>query len=179
MAFARTTAIVRASGLQLEPLVASHADEMFAVLSDGRMYDFMPGAPPTSLAALRERYSMLATQRSPDARQGWLNWIVRLDSGACAGFVQATLYTEHTGDFAFALAPALWGRGMALEACRAALPVLASEFTMHALFATADARNARSIRLLERLGFREIAPASYPHGTTEPGDAVFRVCLQS
>jgi RimJ/RimL family protein N-acetyltransferase len=42
-----------------------------------------------------------------------------------------------------------------------------------ALFATVDPRNARSIRLLQRLGFGEVTPDEYPHGETEPDDRVF------
>jgi hypothetical protein len=41
------------------------------------------------------------------------------------------------------------------------------------LFATVDPKNARSIRLLARLGFVEIAPSGYPHGEAEPEDRVF------
>lgn len=44
---------------------------------------------------------------------------------------------------------------------------------MIALFATVDPANLRSIRLLSRLNFSEIAPADYPHGDPEPDDRVF------
>ena len=167
------TRSIKSNGLRLEPLVAAHAEEMFAPLSDVAIYDYMPGQPPLSAAALRERYVRLERGRSIDGRQQWLNWIVRLDSGQCAGFVQATIYPEHTGDFAFAFAPQYWGQGIAFEACQAALPHLFGVLRVTALFATVDPKNARSIRLLMRLGFDEVTAADYPHGTVEPDDRVF------
>lgn len=164
---------IESSALRLEPLVVAHAEEMFEPLSAAAIYDYMPGRPPSSAAALRERYIQLAKGRSADGLQQWMNWIVRLNSGQCAGFVQATIYAGLTGDFAFAFAPAYWGRGVAFEACQAALPYLARELRVTALFATVDPRNSRSIRLLMRLGFSEVAPAQYPHGVVEPNDRVF------
>lgn len=168
---------IEANGLRLERLAVAHADEMFAPLSAAAMYDYMPGEPPASLEALRKRYEMLATGHSPDGRDQWLNWIVRLESGQCAGFVQATIYPRRTGDFAYVLAPEFWGRGIAFEACRAALSYIQRELRVSALFATVDPANLRSIRLLLRLGFTEIAPADYPHGDPEPNDRVFSLSL--
>ena len=159
--------------LRLEPLGVAHADEMFDAMTARAIYDYIPGAPPASLAVLRERYARLAQGRSDDGLQQWLNWIIRLPSGHCAGFVQATLHREHTGDFAYALAPQYWGRGVAFAASRATIALLASDFEVKALYATVDPRNSRSLRLLARLGFGETAADAYPHGTVEPGDRVF------
>jgi len=164
---------IASSALRLEPLVAAHAEEMFETMSAPAIYNYMPGQPPSSAAALRERYTQLERGRSADGRDRWLNWIVRLNSGECVGFVQATIYPALTGDFAFALAPERWGRGVAFEACQAALPYLVQELGVTALFATVDPQNVRSIRLLMRLGFREVAPAHYPHGQVETNDRVF------
>jgi RimJ/RimL family protein N-acetyltransferase len=172
-------AVIDSATLRLEPLAVEHADEMFEPLSHGALYDYMPGAPPASIEALRERYAKLARGWSADGRQRWLNWIVRLGSGRCAGFVQATIHPQRTGDFAFVLSPEHWGRGIAFEACRATLPFFERELRVSALYATVDPRNVRSIRLLARLGFGEVTPAQYPHGATEPGDRVFSLPLAS
>jgi RimJ/RimL family protein N-acetyltransferase len=167
---------IESKTLRLEPLSAAHADEMFGVMSAPAIYAFIPEEPPASIAALRQRYLQLE-RGSANGQQRWLNWIVRLDSGQCAGYVQATIHPTLTADFAFVLAPRYWGQGVAYEACGAALPHLASEFGVRAVFATVDPRNSRSVRLLERLGFGEVAPASYPHGTVEPDDRVFALSL--
>jgi [ribosomal protein S5]-alanine N-acetyltransferase len=164
---------IAAKGVRLEPLAVAHADEMFPVLSAATIYNYIPGEAPESLAALRKRYAMLATGTSPDGSQQWLNWIVRLESGQCAGFVQATIYPSGTGDFAFVLAPEFWGHGIAFEASQAAIAHITRDLGVAALFATVDPANLRSMRLLSRLGFAEIAPAEYPHGEVVANDRVF------
>ena len=164
---------IASKALRLEPLVAAHAEEMFAPLSSSAIYDYTHGQPPLSAATLRERYVRLEAGRSADGRQQWLNWIVRLNSGRCAGYVQATIYPGRTADFAYAFAPEYWGQGVAFEACQAALPHLFGALGVTALFATVDPQNSRSIRLLNRLRFVEVTPAHYPHGEVEPNDRVF------
>src|SRR6266478_8538087 len=96
---------IESKTLRLEPLKVAHAQEMFEPLSAPALYDYTPGAPPASLAALTARYLKLERGTSADGRQLWLNWIIRLASGRCVGFVQATVYPARTGDFAFVLAP--------------------------------------------------------------------------
>jgi RimJ/RimL family protein N-acetyltransferase len=167
------THIIATPTLRLEPLAAGHAEPMFAPMSAPEIYEHIPGKPPVSVSALRERYAALEKGRSPSGRDRWLNWVVRLPTGQCAGYVQATIHPEHTGDFAFVFAPEHWGKGVAFEACQAVLPWLARETGVVALYATVDPENARSLRLLARLGFIEVAAARYPHGDTEPNDRVF------
>lgn len=167
--------VIESATLRLEPLVAAHADEMFGPMCAAAIYDYIPGQRPVSVLALRQRYQQLERGHSASGRERWLNWIVRLASGQCAGYVQATVHPGSTADFAFVFAPEHWGRGVAFEACRAALPRLAGEFGVRAVFATVDPRNTRSIRLLERLGFGEVSANDYPHGEVELGDRVF--CL--
>jgi len=165
---------LRSATLTLEPLLESHADAMFEVLSSPQMYAYMPGKPPQSVAALRERYRRLESRRSSDGTQQWLNWIVRLPDGACTGFVQATVHPRLTADFAFAFAPQHWGRSVAFGASTAAIACLFEDFAVAALYCTVDPANSRSLRLVERLAFQDIAPHEYPHGTPEPDDRVFR-----
>jgi len=174
---AAATSPIESATMRLEPLAAVHAEEMFLPMSAVAIYDYIPGGPPASVAALRERYIRLEKGRSADGVERWLNWIVRLRSGACAGFVQATIHPSATADFAFVFAPEHWGHGVAFEACSAVLPHLAQDFCVRALFATVDPRNARSIRLLQRLGFGEVPPESHPHGSVEPNDRVFALDL--
>jgi len=165
--------LIESPTLRLEPLVAAHADEMFAPMSAAAIYAYIPEQPPVSVTALRQRYQQLERGHSASGRERWLNWIVRLGSGQCAGYVQATIHPASTADFAFVFAPEHWGRGVAFEACQAAIPSLARDFGVRALFATVDPRNLRSISLVQRLGFEEALAEDYPHGEVEPGDRVF------
>ena len=164
---------IESATLRLEPLVAAHADEMFGPMSAQALSAYIPEQPPASVAALRQRYRQLERGHSASGRERWLNWIVRLASGQCAGYVQATIHPASTADFAFVFAPEHWGRGVAFEACRAAIPRLAGDFGVRALFATVDPRTLRSIGLLQRLGFDEALADAYPHGEVEPDDRVF------
>jgi RimJ/RimL family protein N-acetyltransferase len=60
----------------------------------------------------------------------------------------------------FLLHPDHWGRGYAFEAMSALIPHLFARHAVPALTAEADPRNAASLRLLARLGFRETGRAA-------------------
>lgn len=53
--------------------------------------------------------------------------------------------------------PQFWGRGLALEAVQALLNLAFATHGLHRVQATTDPRNLPSIRLLQRLGFRQEA----------------------
>ncbi|HCN78115.1 MAG TPA: GNAT family N-acetyltransferase [Verrucomicrobiales bacterium] len=163
--------------LRLEPVHVAHAAEMFPLLSDTRIYEHLHFKPPATLAELEERYRRQEAGVSPDGVERWHNWIVRLeaDGGACAGFVQATLHTETTGDFGYIFGPAFWGRGIAFEACALALEALWADTRLARLFATVDRHNARSLALLSRLGFHRVSSKEYPHGRVLPSDDIFHL----
>jgi [ribosomal protein S5]-alanine N-acetyltransferase len=163
--------------LVLEPQLPAHAEEMIGVLGDAAIYRFIDDTPPTSCDWLRERYRRLASRRSPDGTQQWLNWIVR-HGGQAIGYVQATVHPDRGASIAFVLAPAFQGRGLAEEAARAMLGELASHHGVTHCVATADAHNLRSIALLQRLGFAAADASAYPYGTLEAGDVLMRLDLQ-
>jgi RimJ/RimL family protein N-acetyltransferase len=110
---------IETARLTLEPLRREHADEMFGVLDDTRLHDFVGGEPLTR-PQLRERYRRLVDGHSPDGRAGWLNWMLRVDdTGGLVGTVQATLSQESDGvsaELAWVVAVAAQGHGYAKEA---------------------------------------------------------------
>jgi aminoglycoside 6'-N-acetyltransferase len=59
-----------------------------------------------------------------------------------------------TGEIGFTLAPAAQGRGIATAAVRQALQLLFDITRVKQVLGITDRRNVRSIRLLERVGFR-------------------------
>jgi aminoglycoside 6'-N-acetyltransferase len=59
-----------------------------------------------------------------------------------------------TGEIGFTLAPAAQGRGIATAAVREALQLLFDITSVKRVLGVTDRRNVRSIRLLERVGFR-------------------------
>jgi RimJ/RimL family protein N-acetyltransferase len=160
--------------IRLEPLVQGHAEEMFEVLAAPEIYAYLDEPGPLALGPLRERYRKLETRLSTDGTQQWLNWVVRIEATRqCAGFVQATVYPDATAGFAYVLAPQFWGRGIAHAACVEVIDLLCRDYGVRALYATVDARNARSINLLLRLGFAPLGREAYPHGEVAEGDRAF------
>ncbi len=140
----------------LEPLRPGHAAALFAVLQDPRLYRFIPTVPPASLQALKARYRLLAKRRSPDGKEIWLNWALRLSSrGAYVGWLQATL-GRGPALIAYTVFPRFWRRGFAVEGCRAMLRELFETHELGRVAAEMDTRNEASIRLVESLGFKRV-----------------------
>jgi [ribosomal protein S5]-alanine N-acetyltransferase len=141
----------------LEPQVAAHADEMFVVLSDAAIYEH-ENQPPVSPEWLRSRFTRLETRRSADGEEQWLNWVIRLPTSELIGYVQATVGIDGRAWIAYELSSAYWGRGLASRAVRTMIDELARNHGVRVLAAVFKRNNARSRRLLERLGFSIGAP---------------------
>ncbi|HEX7077213.1 MAG TPA: GNAT family protein [Candidatus Eisenbacteria bacterium] len=148
-------AVLETERLWLEPLRASHAAEMFDLLSDDLLYRYVPRDPPPSLSALASRFRRLETRTSSDGEESWLNWIARgKASRECVGRVEVTIRRDASAYLAYEIAVASWGKGLATEACRRVIQALLSDYGVTKIVAEVDTRNVASIRLLERLGFR-------------------------
>jgi RimJ/RimL family protein N-acetyltransferase len=108
--------------VRLAPLLPADAEALFPVLDDERLHAFTGGRPDT-FEELRARLRAWSSERSPDGRQAWLNWLVRAtDDSRILGTTQATV--ERTPDglvatLAWTTASAEQGRGVASEAARA------------------------------------------------------------
>jgi RimJ/RimL family protein N-acetyltransferase len=143
--------------LRLEPLEPRHADGLFEGLQHPAIYAFIADAPPASIDALRDRYARLARRVSPDGAEEWLNWALRgVEEERLLGYVQATLPEEGDASIAYVLVPEAWGRGYAREAVAAMMDHLGAAYGRAAVRATVDTRNARSVALLEALGFERV-----------------------
>jgi ribosomal-protein-alanine N-acetyltransferase len=155
----------------LEPQVAAHAEEMFRLLGDPAIYEY-ENEPPSSLEWLRERFARLESRRSHDGAEEWLNWVIRLPSGELAGYVQATVRAGGRAAIAYVLASRYWGRGVASQAVAAMMDELRRGHGVRDFHAVLKARNTRSLKLLERLGF-VAAPAD--RGVGVAGDELLMV----
>ncbi len=143
--------------LILQPQVARHAEEMFAVLDDPALYEF-ENAPPESIDWLRARFARLESRRSADQSQHWLNWVIARGDGALIGFVQATVFPDGRAAIAYVLASAQWGRGYATEAIEAMIEELHERYHVRTLTAVLKRANHRSLKMLTRLGFIAATP---------------------
>lgn len=151
-----------AAAVRIERQAASHAAGLFEALADPAAHEFLDGRPLASPEAWRERIARLR-RGSGDPDEIWLNWTVFLD-GRIVGYTQATLRPDPKAlpggapraDLAFVLAPSVWGRGVTFEACRQTIARLAEDHGVRELVADTHVANARSARLLARLGLDEV-----------------------
>ena len=165
--------VIETATLVLEPQVASHADEMFAVLSDPAIYEH-ENAPPPSVEWLRERYRRLETRRSADGCEQWLNWVIRLPTGELIGYVQATVHHDGRAAIAYELASRYWGRSLARAAVEAMISELVARYGVRTLSAVLKRSNDRSLRLLQRLAFALATPELHALRKVEPDEILMQ-----
>lgn len=146
--------------LLLELLLPGHAEELFPVLSDPAIYQWLDYGAPASVGYLQDLYARLEAGRSPDGSEVWLNFLVRVKGGQAIGTVQATVHPGHKTYVGYVLASAYWGNGYAAEAMTALLTHLAREHPTQVTIAVIEEGNVRSAALLRRLDFTA-APAGH------------------
>jgi RimJ/RimL family protein N-acetyltransferase len=158
--------------LVLEPQLAAHAEEMFAVLRDPAIYEF-ENVPPASVDALRERYRKLESRQSADGSELWLNWVVRLRGGPLIGYVQASVLPGNRALIAYELHSAHWRRGYGAEAVTAMIDELRNACGATTIAAIFKRPNYRSRALLERLGLRPASAEAASRYALEPDEDLY------
>jgi RimJ/RimL family protein N-acetyltransferase len=161
--------VIEAFRFTLEPQMAAHAEEMFAVLSDPAIYEY-ENAPPPSVEWLRARFTKLESRHSPDGQERWLNWVIRIPTSELVGYVQAAVRSNARAAIAYELSSAYWGRGLASEAVETMIGELQERYQVRSLSAVFKRDNQRSRRLLERLGFLLASPEEHVKRDVEPGE---------
>lgn len=171
---------LRTARLILEPIVGAHAESMWPLLGDAAIYAHARAQDmPPSIEWLEQHYRRLESRCSPDGSIALLNWAIRdQTSGQYLGYVQASVHGDSKAEVAYVLASAHWGTGIAAEAAQAMLNELAEMAGTREVWAAVDSRNARSVRVLEKLGFDLTAREDYPFDNAEIGDRVFRRALK-
>ena len=110
---------ISSSRLSLTPVTAAHAEEMFAVLDDEKLYEFIGGVPPGSVGEVQRWFSALESRESPDGKELWLTWIVHtVVDPAAIGYVQATV-SGTEAEIAWLIGTNWQSQGYASEASRA------------------------------------------------------------
>ena len=140
--------VLNTKRLRLEPLDAAHAADLFEPLRDVRLYRYYAGQPPKTVEELRVRFTLLATRRSPDGSETWLNWVARLHDGEVVGRMQATIRSGYALIGYDVFVPH-WRRGYGKEAVSAVLEFLEEQCEVKLVRAIVDSENEASIGLLE------------------------------
>ncbi len=144
---------IHTTDLILEPLTVRHAEAMFPILSDPKLYRYLDYGPPTTIRHVRNVYEKLEQRSSRDGCETWLNWIVCLKGATPIGYVQATIVSPDLTWIAYFLGSKYWGHGYACSATKAMLTRLEERYGVKQLFATVEIDNGPSIVLLKRLFF--------------------------
>jgi ribosomal-protein-alanine N-acetyltransferase len=154
---ARDGTPVHTARLAISTLRAAHAPLLFPVLADARLYRYIPDSARASIAELMQRFERLERGAPEGTAEVWLNWLLlRLDTGAAIGTLQATVTPGAHAWLGYTLTPSAWGQGFASEACAWLVADLPARYGVHEILASVDVRNAKSIALLERLGFARV-----------------------
>jgi RimJ/RimL family protein N-acetyltransferase len=161
------------ASLTLEPLTVAHADEMYGVLAEARLYEHLDYGPPPSLEHVRSVYARQAPGRSPDGRQLWLNWLLRLNGAGLIGYVQATVTPAADAWVAYVLASAHWGQGHASAASAAMIEHLRQAHGCRRCLASVELANHRSVAVLKRLGFHQAEGAELKGHELSPTELLF------
>lgn len=147
-----------AARLVLEPLVADHAQILYPLLQDERLYTFIPQDPPASIEALAARYRRLEARRSPDGQEVWLNWAARPHATHDrVGTFEATILPGHTALIAYMIFSPYQGQGYAREGSARVIEHLVRDHGVRLVVAEIDTRNRASIGVAEALGFVRVA----------------------
>jgi len=106
------------SRLAAYPLKVGDADELFVLLNDAALHEFVGGSPIGSVEDMRTRFTTLEERKSPARSELWLNWVLRRkQDGRAVGTLQTTV-REMEGQMAWVIATRYQGQGYAKEAAR-------------------------------------------------------------
>lgn len=143
--------------LVLEPLLPHHAARTLALWQEESLYTFIPFGPPADLPALEERYRKLSTRRSRDGIEKGFNWFA-LEKSSCeyVAMIQVTIRSDSSAYLAYITFAPHQRRGYAYEGCQAVIRWLFGRGVPE-IVAEMDVRNAGSVGLIEKLGFRRVA----------------------
>jgi RimJ/RimL family protein N-acetyltransferase len=146
--------IIETDRLALRRFRSGDAPALAAYRSDPAVARFQGWTAPV---ALDSAVSLVRQFAAGDPGQpGWFQYAIerKADRGLVGDLGVFLHENAMQADVGFTLAPEHQGRGYATEAVRAVLHHLFAERGLRRVSAECDARNHRSARLLERVGFR-------------------------
>lgn len=137
------------------------AEPYLEMASDPNFHRFLPPSPPPTLESCR---SMIEQRRALERERGYAMWAVEArEGGAFVG--QCGLYPlEHRGpgvELAYHFRTVCWGRGYATEAARSVLAHGLGALGLERVIAIVVPENIASCRVVEKIGMRFEAVASY------------------
>jgi [ribosomal protein S5]-alanine N-acetyltransferase len=145
---------IYAPRVSLRPLTDNDAGLLYEIYSDPEVMRYWGGP---AMKDPREIKDFLAAVRKDLRQRKCIQWGIarRTDNRIIGTFAFFSLDAiARKGEIGFALGRAHWGMGYMREALQAALGFGFNEMDLRRIEADVDPRNLPSIRLLERVGFR-------------------------
>jgi len=148
---------IRTSRLLLRAHEHSDLDDILEYHSDPEVVRYLPW-PVRDRALAAEALEPRLRQGRVDVEGEWLVLAMQLIDGPVIGEVVLKCASVEKGEaeLGYAMHAGYHGRGLAFEAATAMIDLATTEFGVTRLIAELDARNAASVRLLERLGFAQV-----------------------
>ncbi len=144
---------IRTARLLLREFQAGDLDDVHAYASDPNTVRYMEWGPNTPEVSSERLRLTLAEQAQWPRRD--VNLAAQLiEDGQVIGSVRLGLDDQAGADLGYVLGSSWWGFGYGYEAASAVLTTAFETLRLHRVWATCDARNAASVRLLEKLGMR-------------------------
>jgi RimJ/RimL family protein N-acetyltransferase len=170
--------------LRLRPFSEGDLNELWRITADAEVMRYIgDGRPLTRDETAVNLSSIIAAFR----RRGFGRWALsEKATGALIGYCGLAVPAEAQGvELVYLLARGAWGRGLATEASAAVLRYAFEELGIERVYAFTMPDNARSRRVLERLGMEYLRDGSYAgyacvcYGLTasrwRPGPGLYRL----
>lgn len=145
---------IETSRLILRPFQLSDAQAAFEWFGDPVVMRFTPTGPDKSM---EETITRLAGYQDHQNAHGFSKWLIQeRDSGVAIGDSGLFVLPEYGWiDLGFRFAQPYWGKGLATEVASAWVRAALDEFRVGQLGVFAHPKNLASVRVLEKVGFRE------------------------
>jgi RimJ/RimL family protein N-acetyltransferase len=169
--------LMQSQNLYFEPLTINHADALFSILTTPSVLAFIEAGQPPTIEEFRLEYFTRASGPTDSTMptERWFNMAIRSKAtpAPLIGRLEATGYGKW-GEVAFLLGEAWWGKGLAFEAMLWWHDYLAEIVPATEWWATVHPSNQRSIRLLMRLGYKQVDAHQRPQlQSYDVGDLCF------
>ena len=165
----------RTSRLVLRPFTPDDLEPFMAMHADPEIVRYVP-YPPLTREKAEERLQAIATMTAIDDEAENLRLAVVLpDTGEVIGDVSmwCSPGDRLQAEIGYVFNAGSQGRGYATEAVSELLRIGFEEAGLHSITANADARNAASVRVMDRIGMRR--EAHFIQGAWEKGEWVDEV----
>jgi ribosomal-protein-alanine N-acetyltransferase len=143
--------IITAPLVVLRRVRPTDGQAIFRVVSNSEVMRYMDWPMPTDPSSTEAHLQRAVADWNSGAEYQWV--IVERSTAAVIGSIGYRT-SGHAADFGYFLGRDYWGKGLARDAASSLVSWLAAQPQIHRIWASVDAENLRSRRLLERVGLQ-------------------------